>query len=90
VEGPRISASAEAGEVEISILAASGSEASLIEALVEALKDQGGVTLESSGTFTAHDVKRTRSTKPRAGEPVEVKRRKTMRFRANPPLKSAL
>jgi DNA-binding protein HU-beta len=62
----------------------------LIEAIVKALKTEGGFTLPSFGTFTVQKTKARKALNPRTGEPVKVKAGKTVRFKASPVLKQSV
>ncbi|WP_141260864.1 HU family DNA-binding protein [Komagataeibacter diospyri] len=55
----------------------------LVGAVVAKLKQEGGFTLPSFGTFTAHKTKARKALNPRTGEPVKVKAGKTVRFKAS-------
>lgn len=62
----------------------------LVGAIVAELKQEGGFTLPSFGTFTVHKTKARKALNPRTGEPVKVKAGKTVRFKASPNLKKAM
>ena len=62
----------------------------LVGAVVAELKQKGGFTLPSFGTFTVHKTKARKALNPRTGEPVKVTAGKTVRFKASPVLKKAV
>jgi DNA-binding protein HU-beta len=62
----------------------------LIAAIVKELKQNGGFTLSSFGTFTVRKTKARKALNPRTGEPVKVKAGKTVRFKASPTLKKSV
>ncbi|MFT9383117.1 MAG: HU family DNA-binding protein [Acetobacter orientalis] len=62
----------------------------LVGAVVAELKQKGGFTLPSFGTFTVHKTTARKALNPRTGEPVKVKAGKTVRFKASPNLKKAV
>lgn len=62
----------------------------LVEAITVELRDQGGFTLPSFGTFTVSDTKARQAVNPRTGQPVEVPERRTVRFKASPRLKQSV
>jgi DNA-binding protein HU-beta len=71
-------------------VAANQAAADLMAAIVTAMKQQGGFTLPSFGTFTVKKTKARKAMNPRTGEPVKVKAGKTVRFKASPNLKAAV
>jgi DNA-binding protein HU-beta len=73
---------------EITAVAANRAAADLIDAIVKELKKTGGFTLPSFGTFTVKKTKARKGVNPRTGEPVKIKARKTVRFKASPNLKA--
>jgi DNA-binding protein HU-beta len=75
---------------EITGVAANRAAADVIEAIVKELKENGGFTLPSFGTFTVKKTKARKGVNPRTGEPVKVKAGKTVRFKASPSLKATL
>ena len=75
---------------EITGVAANRTAADVIEAIVKELKENGGFTLPSFGTFTVKKTKARKGVNPRTGEPVKVKAGKTVRFKASPSLKAIL
>jgi len=62
----------------------------LVGATVAELKQEGGFTLPSFGTFTIHKTKARKALNPRTGELVKVKAGKTVRFKASLVLKKAV
>ncbi|MBB2206476.1 HU family DNA-binding protein [Gluconacetobacter takamatsuzukensis] len=62
----------------------------LVGAIVAELKQEGGFTLPSFGTFSVQKTKARKALNPRTGEPVKVKAGKTVRFKASPVLKKAV
>ncbi|HTW72339.1 MAG TPA: HU family DNA-binding protein [Acetobacteraceae bacterium] len=62
----------------------------LLAAIVKELKQSGGFTLPSFGTFTVRKTKARKALNPRTGEPVKVKAGKTVRFKASPVLKKSV
>lgn len=62
----------------------------LVGEIVAELKQEGGFTLPSFGTFTVHKIKAWKALNPRTGEPVKVKAGKIVRFKASPNLKKAV
>ena len=75
---------------EITGVAANRAAADVIEAIVKELKENGGFTLPSFGTFTVKKTKARKGVNPRTGEPVKVKAGKTVRFKASPSLKATV
>ncbi|GAJ28701.1 HU family DNA-binding protein [Acidomonas methanolica] len=71
-------------------VAANRAAGDLIAAIVAELKREGGFTLPSFGTFTVHKLKARKALNPRTGEPVKVKARKTVRFKASPNLRKSV
>lgn len=59
----------------------------LIEAIVVELRDNGGFTLPSFGTFTTKTAKGGQRMNPRTGEKVMIEEYSTVRFKASPVLK---
>ena len=62
----------------------------LMQTIVRELKKSGKFTLPSFGTFTVRKMKAGKALNPRTGEPIKVKARKTVRFKASPNLKQAV
>ncbi|MCG0998420.1 HU family DNA-binding protein [Acetobacter persici] len=62
----------------------------LVGTVVAELKQEGGFTLPSFGTFTVHKIKARKALNPRTGEPVRVKAGKTIRFKVSPNLKKTM
>ena len=73
--------------LETTAVAANRAAADVIEAIVTQLKQEGGFTLPSFGTFTVKKTKARKALNPRTLEPVKVKAGKTVRFKASPTLK---
>lgn len=71
-------------------VAANKAATDLMSAIVAELKKEGGFTLPSFGTFTVHKLKARKALNPRTGEPVKVKARKTVRFKASPNLRKSV
>jgi DNA-binding protein HU-beta len=71
-------------------VAATAAAGDLIEAIVKAMKQDGGFTLPGFGTFRVAKTKARKALNPRTGEPVKVKAGKTVRFKASPNLKKAV
>ena len=71
-------------------VAANRAAADVIDAIVTQLKEEGGFTLPSFGTFTVKKTKARKGLNPRTGEPVKVKAGKTVRFKASPTLKQSV
>lgn len=71
-------------------VAAQKAAADLIDAITAEMKQEGGFTLPSFGTFSVHKTKARKALNPRTGEPVKVKAGKTVRFKASPVLKKAV
>ena len=71
-------------------VAATKAAANLVEAIVRELKKEGGFTLPSFGAFRVVKTKARKGLNPRTLEPVKVKARKTVRFKASPNLKKAV
>lgn len=71
-------------------VAANDTAATLIAAIIQRLKKEGGFTLPSFGTFTVKKTKARKAMNPRTGEPVKVKAGRTVRFKASPNLKQAV
>ena len=69
---------------------ADAAAASLITAIIQEMKREGGFTLPSFGTFRVAKTKARRARNPRTGEPIKVKAGKTVRFKASPTLKRAV
>jgi DNA-binding protein HU-beta len=62
----------------------------VIEAIVMALKKEGGFTLPGFGTFRVAKTKARKALNPRTGEKIKVKAGKTVRFKASPTLKKSV
>jgi DNA-binding protein HU-beta len=75
---------------ELSGAAAIRAAGDLMQAIVRELKKSGKFTLSSFGTFTVRKMKAGKALNPRTGEPIKVKARKTVRFKASPNLKQAV
>jgi DNA-binding protein HU-beta len=71
-------------------VAANRAAADLIAAIVKELKNTGGFTLPSFGTFRVAKTKARKALNPRIGEPIKVKAGKTVRFKVSPTLKKAV
>lgn len=71
-------------------VAANQAATDLLAAIVADLKKEGKFTLPSFGTFTVHKLKARKALNPRTGEPIKVKARKTVRFKASPNLRKAV
>lgn len=71
-------------------VAAVAAAGDLVDAIVQAMKKDGGFTLPSFGTFKVVKTKARKALNPRTGEPVKVKAGKTVRFKASPNLKKAV
>jgi DNA-binding protein HU-beta len=71
-------------------VAANQAAGDLMDAIVKELKQTGGFTLPSFGTFTVRKTKARKALNPRTGEPVKVKAGKTVRFKASPVLKKSV
>ena len=71
-------------------VAADTAATSLIAAIVQQMKREGGFTLPSFGTFRVAKTKARKARNPRTGESVKVKAGKTVRFKASPSLKKAV
>ena len=62
----------------------------LLAAIVKELKQNGGFTLPSFGTFTVRKTKARKALNPPTGESIKVKAGKTVRFKASPVLKKSV
>ena len=62
----------------------------VVQAIIKEIKQHGGFTLPSFGTFRVAKTKARKALNPRTGEPVKVKAGKTVRFKASPVLKKAV
>ena len=62
----------------------------LLAAIVNELKQNGGFTLPSFGTFTVRKTKARKGLNPRTGESIKIKAGKTVRFKASPALKKSV
>ena len=68
-------------------VAATTAAQDLIDAIVRAIKQDGGFTLPSFGKFWVAKKRARCARNPRTGEPIKVKAGKTVRFKASPNLK---
>jgi DNA-binding protein HU-beta len=75
---------------ELTGAAATRAASDLMQAIKQELKKTGKFTLPSFGTFTVRKMKAGKALNPRTGEPIKVKARKTVRFKASPKLKQAV
>ena len=71
-------------------VAANQAAGDLMAAIVKELKQNGGFTLPSFGTFTVRKTKARKGLNPRTGEAIRVKAGKTVRFKASPSLKKSV
>jgi DNA-binding protein HU-beta len=78
------------GATECTGVVATQAAGDLMAAIVKELKQNGGFTLPSFGTFTVRKTKARKALNPRTGEPVKVKAGKTVRFKASPKLKKSV
>lgn len=62
----------------------------LIQAIIVELRDNGGFTLPSFGTFTKKTAKGGQRMNPRTGEKVMIEEYSTVRFKASPVLKKLM
>ncbi|MFT8991139.1 MAG: HU family DNA-binding protein [Gluconobacter albidus] len=62
----------------------------MIEAIIEELREEGGFTLPSFGTFTVCETRARQAVNPRTGESVMVSAGRTVRFKASPGLKQSV
>ena len=72
---------------ELSGAAAIRAAGDLMQAILRELKKS---EMPSFGTFTVRKMKAGKALNPRTGEPIKVKARKTVRFKASPNLKQAV
>jgi DNA-binding protein HU-beta len=78
------------GATECTGVVATQAAGDLMAAIVKELKQNGGFTLPSFGTFTVRKMKARKALNPRTGEPVKVKAGKTVRFKASPTLRKSV
>ena len=78
------------GATECTGVVANQAAGDLLAAIVKELKQNGGFTLPSFGTFTVRKTKARKGLNPRTGEPIKVKAGKTVRFKASPALKRSV
>ena len=64
--------------------------AEMVDAIIEALREQGSFSLTGFGTFTVRRTKARIGRNPRTGEKIKIRAGKQIRFRASPTLRQSL
>lgn len=74
----------------VSGVAANRAAGEVMAAVVKELQRTGTFKLPSIGTFHVRRMKARKALNPRTGEPIQIKARKTVRFKASPCLRRAV